>query len=86
MKIIRAGFNDTDIFSKEELIFGGCCFFTEDRLSKYFFEIKNREATLFANTDQHINKTINEFLFYSGFINWQLVTPNATPRIPLSVF
>ena len=68
MKIIRAGAGDTDIFSEYELGFGACCFFTEDRARKYFFEIKGREATLFANTEQYIPQAIEEFLYYSGFV------------------
>ena len=68
MKIIRAKADDTDIFSKYELGFGACCFFTEDRARKYFFEIKGREATLFANTGQYIPQAIEEFLYYSGFV------------------
>ena len=68
MKIIRADFNDTDVFDKHELDFGACCFFTEDKNCKYFFEIKGHEATLFTNTNQHINQAIEEFLFYSSFV------------------
>jgi len=68
MKIIRAEKSDIDIFSESELGFGACCFFGEDKTCKYFFEIKKREATLHANTDQHISQAIEEFLFYSGFI------------------
>jgi len=68
MKIIRAGINDTDIFSKDELDYGACCFFTEDRKHKYFFEIKGREATVFSDTEQYINQVIDEFLFCSGFV------------------
>ncbi|MCL2421779.1 MAG: hypothetical protein FWD03_07980 [Defluviitaleaceae bacterium] len=68
MEIVRANTKDTDIFSKAELDFGACCFFTEDRKSKYFFEIKGREATFYTNTDQYIDKAIEEFLFYSSFI------------------
>jgi len=68
MRITRAGLKDTDIFTKEELRYGACCFFTEDRTSKYFFEIRGQEAILFSNTEQYINQAIDEFLFYSGFI------------------
>jgi hypothetical protein len=68
MKIVRAGVNDTDIFSEHELNHGACCFYTEDRSFKYYFEIRGREATFFANTDQYISQAIDEFLFYSGFI------------------
>jgi len=68
MNIIRAGLNDTDIFSKDELDFGGCCFFSEDKAYRYFFRIKGLEATLFANTKQYISQAVEEFLFYSGFI------------------
>jgi len=67
-KIIRAGINDTDIFSKEELDFGACCFYTEDKANKYFFEINGQAATLFTNSDQYIDQAIDEFLFYSSFI------------------
>jgi len=68
MKIIRASIDDTDIFSENELNFGACCFFTEDKLCKYFFEIEGRVATLFSNSQQYTFQAINEFLFYSGFI------------------
>jgi len=68
MKIIRAGLNDTDIFNKDELDFGGCCFFSEDKSCRYFFQIKEREAILFTNTKQYISQAIEEFLFYSGFV------------------
>ena len=68
MKIIRAGINDADVFNKSFLDFGACCFYTEDKAFKYFFEIKGREATLCANTGQYIRQAIEEFLFYSSFI------------------
>ena len=68
MKIIRAGFEDTDIFSESELNHGACCFFSEDRTCKYFFEIKGQEAILHANTGMYTAEVIDEFLFYSGFI------------------
>ena len=68
MKIIRAEIDDTDLFSESELDFGACCFFTEDRVYKYFFEINGQEATLFANTTKYVNEAIEEFLFYSSFI------------------
>jgi len=68
MNIIRADINDTDIFSKDELNYGACCFFTEDKLYRYFFKIKGREATLFSNTEEYINQAIDEFLFYSSFV------------------
>ena len=68
MKIIRAEINDTDIFNKSELDFGACCFYTEDKIFKYFFQIDGQEATLFTNTNQYINEVIEEFLFYSSFI------------------
>jgi hypothetical protein len=68
LKILRANMNDTDIFSERELDFGACCYYSEDRSFRYFFEINGREATLFTNTDQYISETIEEFLFYSGFI------------------
>jgi len=68
MKIVRAGLNDTDIFSKDELDYGACCFFTEDKTARYFFKIKGREATLFSSTEQYITQAIDEFLFYSGFV------------------
>jgi hypothetical protein len=68
VKIIRAKASNTDIFSEYELGFGACCFFTEDKACKYFFEIKGREATLFANTKQYISQAIKEFLFYSSFV------------------
>lgn len=68
MKIVRAGMNDTDIFTKDELHFGACCFFTEDRAFRYFFEINGQEATLFTNGNPYINEAIEEFLFYSSFV------------------
>ena len=68
MRIIRADINDTDIFDPHELDFGACCFFTEDKACKYFFEISGQEATLFSNTNQHVSQAIDEFLFYSSFI------------------
>ena len=68
MKVIRADASNTDIFSEYELDFGACCFFTEDRTRKYFFEIKGRQATLFADTKQYIPQVLEEFLFYSGFV------------------
>ena len=36
MEIIRAGLHDTDVFDKSKLDFGGCCFFTEDKLNRYY--------------------------------------------------
>lgn len=68
MKIIRASLDDTDIFCENELTFGACCFFTEDRLCKYFFDINKREAILHTNTEKYIPQVIEEFLFYSRFI------------------
>ena len=68
MKILRAGAKDTDIFSKAELAFGACCFFSENREYKYFFEIEGRNAVLRSDTDKYISEAIDEFLFYSGFI------------------
>jgi len=68
MEIIRASINDTDIFTKDELNFGACCFYTEDRKNKYFFEIKGFNATIFSNTCGFIDDVIDEFMFYSGFI------------------
>ncbi|MCL1996581.1 MAG: hypothetical protein FWG63_10275 [Defluviitaleaceae bacterium] len=68
MEIKRAEINDMEMFTAEELNFGACCFFTEDRTCKYFFKINKREATLFTNTKQYINEVIKEFLFYSNFI------------------
>ena len=68
MKIIRAEINDTDVFNENELDFGACCFFTEDRRNKYFFEIKGLEAAVFTNTNQYIDQAIQEFLFFSSFI------------------
>jgi len=60
MKILRAEHND--------LYAGACCFFSEDKAHKYFFEINGREATLRTNTNQYIAQAIEEFLFYSGFV------------------
>lgn len=69
MKILRAGFSDTDIFTEKELSFGGCCFFSEDKTYKYFFQINKRKATLFSDTNKYIDQVISEFLFYSGFVS-----------------
>lgn len=69
MKIIRAGYDDTDMFSKEELDSGACCFFTEDKSHTYFFEIRGREAILFSNDAQYIRQVIDEFLYFSSFIH-----------------
>lgn len=68
MKIIRAEINDKDIFSEEELKYGACCFFTEDRSNKYFFKIKGQESILYTSSKIYIDEAIDEFLFYSGFI------------------
>ncbi|MCL2558599.1 MAG: ParB/RepB/Spo0J family partition protein [Treponema sp.] len=68
MKIIRADEKDLDLFAADELRFGACCFFSEDRACKYFFVINGREATLRANSEKYISRAIDEFLFYSGFI------------------
>ncbi|MCL2235515.1 MAG: hypothetical protein FWB98_03615 [Defluviitaleaceae bacterium] len=69
MKILRAGFDDLDIFREDELNFGGCCFYSEDRAFRFYFEIDGQEATLHANTDQYLKKATDNFLFYSGFVN-----------------
>jgi len=69
MKILRANYSNTDIFAQQQLDSGACCFYSEDKAYKYFFEINGREAVLFTNTEQYISKVIDEFLFYSGFIN-----------------
>jgi hypothetical protein len=68
MKIKRAGVNDTDLFTDEQLKFGACCFYSEDRALKYVFEINGQEARLLTSTDQYVNLVIDEFLFYSGFV------------------
>ena len=68
VKVLRAGFNDTDIFAKTDLELGGCCFFTEDRKFKYIFKIDGQEATLSANTNHYVSQVIDAFLFYSGFV------------------
>ena len=68
MEIIRAEINDTDMFTKRELDYGACCFFTDDRVFRYFFKINGKEATLYTNTEQYISETIELFLFYSSFI------------------
>jgi len=87
MKIVRASINDTDLFSSQQLIFGACCFFTEDKIGRYFFEINGREATLYTNTKDHIAQAIDEFLFYSGFITTikdkeGRILAERTPNIP----
>lgn len=69
MDIVRAGFGDTDIFTQEQLNCGACCFYTESREYRYFFDINGREAILYADSQQYIDKVIDEFLFYSGFIS-----------------
>ncbi|MCL2170741.1 MAG: ParB/RepB/Spo0J family partition protein [Defluviitaleaceae bacterium] len=68
MKILRAGLNDIDVFDKDELGFGACCFFSEDKKFRYFFKIHGREAILIANTKQYLPQAMEEFLFYSGFV------------------
>ena len=68
MEIIRAEITDTDIFNESDLVFGACCFYTEDKNCKYIFKIQGTEATLFTNTDKYKNQAIEEFIFYSGFI------------------
>jgi len=68
MNIIRAEITDTDIFSKDKLKFGACCFFTEDRKHSYHFKINGQEATLYTDTKQYIPQAIEEFLFYSSFV------------------
>lgn len=65
---MRAGINDIDVFNEEELKYGACCFYTEDRVNKYFFKMKGQEATLYMNSKLYIDEAIDEFLFYSGFI------------------
>jgi len=68
MKIIRAELNDTDVFSASQLLFGACCFYSEDKANKYFFEIRGQSATLHADCDLHTAEAIKEFLFFSGFV------------------
>ena len=68
MKIIRAEHTDTDLFSQHELDYGACCFFTEDKAYRYYFQINEREATIFANTDSYMSQAIDAFLYYSSFI------------------
>ena len=67
MEIIRANARDRDIFTEDELAFGGCCFCTEDRVHRFFFEINGREAVLHSGA-AFVDAAIDEFLFYSGFI------------------
>jgi len=69
MDIIRAGFGDIDLFNHEQLERGACCFYSSDRLNKYFFEINGQEAVLHTNSLLHIDEAIDTFLFYSGFIS-----------------
>jgi len=68
MKIIRADFNNTELFSKEKIINGACCFYTENKSNYYYFEIKGQEATLYFEDEKYIKEVIDEFLFYSNFI------------------
>lgn len=68
MEIIRAGLDDMDIFCREKLDYGACCFYTDDKACNYYFMIKGREATLFANHNLYIDEAIDVFLFYSGFV------------------
>jgi len=68
LNIIRANINDTDMFDTKELGYGACCFYTEDKLNHYYFKIHGREATLYTNSEKHINEAIEEFLYYSNFI------------------
>ena len=71
MKIIRAEIKDTDIFNESELDFGACCFFTEDKVFKYFFEIHGQEAILFTNTNQYISEAIEELIFQANFTGFE---------------
>jgi len=68
MKIIRAEVTDTDVFSTAQLAFGACCFYSEDRTNRYFFEIRGQSAVLYADSNLYIAEAIEEFLFYSGFV------------------
>ncbi|MDR1705006.1 MAG: ParB/RepB/Spo0J family partition protein [Clostridiales bacterium] len=68
MDIIRAALEDIDVFSKEQLRCGACCFYDKDKSARYFFKIQGREAVLHNDNPAHINKVIEEFLFYSGFV------------------
>lgn len=68
MNIIRAELDDTDLFDRKQLDNGACCFYTEDKSSKYYFEIIGQNAILHTDENQFIDEVINEFLFYSGFI------------------
>ncbi len=68
MKIIRAERTDTDVFAKRELDHGACCFYSEDKKNRYYFKIRGRKATLYTNANRYIEEAIDEFLFYSGFI------------------
>lgn len=68
MKIIRASLDDTDLFDKNHLDFGACCFYSEDRKCKYFFSINKQEATLYMSEEQFVDEAIDEFVFYSGFV------------------
>lgn len=70
MDIIRASKNDTDLFDASRLSHAACCFYTEDRTGRFFFEIVNHtEAIVHHENDTYINEAIDEFLFYSGFIS-----------------
>lgn len=77
MNIKRADTNDADIFCPQQLAYGACCFYTEDRLNQYFFEIKGQEAVLHTNPaiSHFIDAAIDEFLFYSNFIH-RVKAPN----------
>jgi len=68
MEIIRAGMDDTNMFSKEQLAHGACCFYTADKSIRYYFEIQGHEAILYAYEQKYINEVIDEFLFYSNFV------------------
>lgn len=75
MDILRAGLEDTGLFSGEKLLHGACCFYTEDKTEQYYFAIDGQNAILHADGGQNIGKAIREFLFYSNFIS-RITAPN----------
>lgn len=68
MEIKRAEPGNTNIFPAEKLRYGGCCFYSDNRECTYFFDIKGREAVLYADKPLYLDDVINEFLFYSNFV------------------
>ncbi|GHV41919.1 hypothetical protein FACS189490_09780 [Clostridia bacterium] len=71
MEILRAELSYTDLFTVEQLSNGACCFYTEDKLFKYYFAINGETAVLVTNDAEKlfVDDAIGEFLWYSGFVS-----------------